>query len=676
MDDGEWDWDALAADLLGDDDEALPHAAPSMSVGDWSSLAEELLGMEPHRAHSSGGMGDAEWARMAQEMLGPDDDEEHDAEVEELNLDSAPADEAAAEQPARKRGRPKGTFGSRFLRARLAEDAAQAQAAADAPAEDALVPGTTAYAREMKKRKRQLRAEGGGGDAARDSEPGNEPCPLPGMGASIWSTMRGFLLSDVQQGLVSAAAHSARTLFSQASRQLADGADMGLSRLFEAGRALKTQAQFAQECNMTMTKFPMLLQEAAAAAIESSKLLWGTFFNAVEQKLLSEDWKGILFVHRCRYDETPTLTRLRSTPSGTGLPSSADASLHSKVVQAEGSFHLLVGSSDGTQFLELCGRMPNALHVVDATTAECLKRVRCQVLGIENIPELHRVSQRFAWSLQQATVDRASSNLKAERALLHDCLQAQMNRSDGGGGDQLISKLTLPCDIHRIHQAHAASFALANDDISGILSTSLSQCGAGSLQTWRDILSSVLEQRLVIYHDDPPGGAARAYREAIYDLYLPVKEEAPPGPLGARTPHEVRSGRVLRLKQRHILAHTLNGYLASSEVAHFCSYGCCGSREHTLEKFRKFVTFALVPSKLKRFAKSRWQGQFAAAAYTGLLASHHGLLTHVVLAFTGAPVPPVRNVEDTAEEPDNAAFVQCRGDGRGRGRRGSLLWSG
>ena len=86
------------------------------------------------------------------------------------------------------------------------------------------------------------------------------------------------------------------------------------------------------------------------------------------------------------------------------------------------------------------------------------------------------------------------------------------------------------------------------------------------------------------------------------------------------------------------MQNTLNGFIDSKEVAHYCGFGCCVSREETYEKIRKFTVAALLPSKLKLFAKNRWANHFEAVSFCGLLAAYHGLLEPLLLAYTGAPI--------------------------------------
>eukprot|EP00439_Symbiodinium_sp_Y106_P049637 s6567_g6.t1 len=603
------EWQDLSDALLGDAAEfetagsagseeqlLMPGAHTAMSMDDWDTLANELL----------------------DGSVAPD--EQDDDEFRGV---------LPPREQGRKRGRPRGTYGSRSLRQASVQASQQAAASADPPVGPQ--PGTIAYAREMKRQKRL---------AAGVSAEGQEvSLPLPGMARNIWNSLKTLASSEAQKALVyTAAASSARGQKAGAKGQPAAEAseDRFLEAVFQRDRDVLTQTQFASKRGLSWFKAASLFVAAASAALEGARMLWGAFFRALDARLLSEEnaggWVPIMLCHRCRYDETPTLTRIRSRQCRE-MASASDTSKHGKVVQAEGSIHVLLGSADGSRFLEFAGRVPTTLQVVEDTSAVCLRRARCNVLGIESIPEMLAISRKFPWTLQQATVDRYAANFKAESALLHDVLAAQ-DQDDGDDGaplKPLFSKATLPCDIHRIHQAHASSFKVVPDDISGMLSASLSQ-HSGSLDKWREILCTVLEQRLVIYYDVPPGGLAAQHREAVLDLYLPV---APDG--AAPT----RKGGLQNRRRRYVLQNTLNGFIDSKEVAHYCSFGCCVSREQTYQKIRKFTVAALLPSKLKLFAKNRWAQHFEAVSFCGLLSAYHGLLEPVLLAYTGAPIKAV-----------------------------------
>ena len=633
-------WERLADTLLRDgSDEASAEEEENYETQGKSSIDGIDAGEEGHA--DAQGMDAADWENLLDELVTED---RSDVDPMHVEPDGLPVPKKQARP---KLGRPLGTFGSHALRKSLKE--AEVSDTAPPDVGEQSVPGSAAFARAAKKRKAQALVAA---SSQLCKETGNTAASLPGMGSSAWVVMKALPLSHVQQALVSTAAAACSLPKDETSIANEEKIDKFLTHaLFEVERSVKTHSQMAEDCSIAPDRVAPLLKAGAAAAVETARVLWSTMFAAAEKKMKHEGWHGIMLCHRCKYDETPTLTRLRAQALDKQLPDSSEASSHGKVVQAQGSFHMLFANKDKTEFFEIGGSMPNLLQVVESTTAECLKQVRLNVLGLETIPELNRISQHFQWCLQQATIDRYAGNLKAERALLHDQLLSLV----GSDTKMRASKLSVPCDVHRIHQSFTASLSLANPDVTGLLSTSLTQQGAGVMQSLRETLATILEQRLVIYYEDPPQGAAARRRESVYELYLP----------GATSQgeefHDVRAGRLQRKKRRFILENTLNGFLDSNEVAHYCAFGCCDSREATMEKIRRHTVWALLPGKLPRFSKNRWQGHFGALSYCGLLAAHHNLLTPLLLAWTGAPVPA--SLEEQAKgEPDNAAFIQALAD--------------
>ena len=297
--------------------------------------------------------------------------------------------------------------------------------------------------------------------------------------------------------------------------------------------------------------------------------------------------------------------------------------------------------------------IPTTLSVVQNTTAVCLKRVRADVFGLQSIPWLEHLSKKFDWTLQLATVDRYAANFLAEASLLHDTLGLEETSEAAPGAFPRFSKLTLPCDVHKAHQAHKPSFDLASADISGMLATCLSQHGTGTLQTLRQILATVLDQRLVIRYGEPKDAA---HREAVYDLFLPLTERVEEGVENSA------STRLLNMKRRMILARTLNGSLSQQEVQHWCGPGCCADQADTRRKFQQHVTFALLPGKVPKYAKNRWSHQFEAISWSGILFAHHNLGLSVILAFTGAPTPAPPASGDSAQA-RNQLFMLELADG-------------
>ena len=156
----------------------------------------------------------------------------------------------------------------------------------------------------------------------------------------------------------------------------------------------------------------------------------------------------------------------------------------------------------------------------------------------------------------------------------------------------------------------------------------MGQQGSGVLRTLQGLLSDILVAELELFYETPPEGP-RALREECYDLYLPV----PPDPEAAGVASTAQN-----VQRRYVLSKMLNGDITDEScVQHYCQYGCCLDYNETLHKLRKFVSWALLPRKCPRFARSRWVNQEPAIEWCGLLSCHHGLLAKVLRRWVGRP---------------------------------------
>ena len=510
-----------------------------MHADEWDALAEGLLGetaardganvaaSESEQVMRPASMDAGEWAAMTDELLG-DDGELVDEMLRDHELGTAASLPRISEQPRSrpKRSRPAGTFGGRALREQIQEMAAQ-----EPEAEAQLVPGSAAYARAAKEQKRLRRAASV--DQPLADAPAGNGAALAGMGLGAWALLDKLPCNEAQQLFAVVQARPLR--LPQQSEQQQTTHDAFLSEFLQPGpKHLTGVTALADKRHVARSWATSVMRSAGGAALESGKVLWGTCFAALRKNLESGSWKPLLFCSQCRYDETPTLVRVAKKLLGQAgaeqTPAESDKSHHSKVVQGEGSFHIVV-SDEQQRFFHICGVVPNLLQMVQSTTAENLKQARVNLLHLDGIPGLSDVQRHFGWVLQAATVDRYAANLKAEKSLLHDVLDGEENGCEEDAAPQ-FSKLTLPCDVHKAHQATTAALGLVAADVSGLVSTSLSQHGLGTVHKLRTILCSLFDQRLKIYKDTSPPAASSRYRQAVHDLYLPVT----PDPMVAGDP--------------------------------------------------------------------------------------------------------------------------------------------
>ena len=233
--------------------------------------------------------------------------------------------------------------------------------------------------------------------------------------------------------------------------------------------------------------------------------------------------------------------------------------------------------------------------------------------------------------------DRHASNAKAERALQH---------RDLANGYHMWPKFAQKCEVHIISQSSCSATNICTDDISGAISTALSQQGSGVLRTLQALLADVLTEELQVVYDVPPETHQRL-REECYDLYLPLSLDS------------VEAGAVAGgarvVQRRYILSRMLNGDISDDScVWHFCQYNCCLDFDHTVQKMRDFVAWALCPGKTPRFARNRWVNQEPAIEWVGLISSHHSLLSKVMRRWVGRPstATGAPDQEQAEEEPD------------------------
>ena len=147
----------------------------------------------------------------------------------------------------------------------------------------------------------------------------------------------------------------------------------------------------------------------------------------------------------------------------------------------------------------------------------------------------------------------------------------------------------------------------------------------------------------VIVHDVPPTSeTASRYREQLWDLYLPIVGVNP-------------ARRKKNLKRRFILNFFLNGDLRSSEITHWCSYGCCPDFETTLARFSKLVTWALLPIKPPIFPRSRWTRWDESIDAVALLGGCHSLLSDLYPSASPPDSVPVPDPTSIAEPSSSTA---------------------
>ena len=533
----------------------------------------------------------------------------------------------------RGRGRPRGI--TKILRETMAEQ----HEPEVGPLEPQ--PGSIAYARSFRKSAQSQETNlpdsvvavvgSAGATASSAASAGSEPSSiLPFLAKSLQDSLSGLDASYLQKCL----ANAAQCAFQETS--LCDFEESLTMKLLRAPTG--SNRLLASHFDVQESGFRNSAVQVASAIFESGHMLWGKLLHWLLAKIDSGDLVPLLIVRKFRYDETPLRNRVNVLDKTTGQWVQ-DVSDHCKLMQSEFGLRILCRTPDGNYWV-WSGCFPTVLQAVERTTAFCTKQCLSNIL--ESVPGLDFLADRFSYKIHQSTADRYAADIAAEKQLQSE--------------NMAWVKSQYFCDSHRIAQCHSTAAQLVGQDTSGMLSTALSQRDMGSLASLRAILCEIILSKLEVVYDAPPTGRAAGYRQDVFDLFLPLPTDL------SRARKDTKT--LVRMKQRFVLSHLLNGDLESPDIVHFCPHGCCESFEQTEKKVRRFLTWALPPHKMPKYVPSRWTGQEAAVTWCALLMCHHNLFEPLMMAFTKAPVlaASVPVLMHTAADDDNTNFFEALAD--------------
>ncbi|CAE7721375.1 unnamed protein product [Symbiodinium sp. CCMP2592] len=201
--------------------------------------------------------------------------------------------------------------------------------------------------------------------------------------------------------------------------------------------------------------------------------------------------------------------------------------------------------------------------------------------------------------------------------------------------------LHLPCDAHKGATCVKACLGAVESEVSGLINSSLALGELGVLQRLRDLLTALLFNNLEIYQTEPPHDQSLTdYRRAVYDRFMPLQGDKC----------------ILNQKRRKILETMLNGDLRQAELQHYCPLGamcCANDTQQTMSNMALYVSWALLPCQQATISRKNWIGQTDAMNWTGVLESHHGLYSRLLLMYFGTPkvVNPSRGQAATEAAP-------------------------
>jgi hydrogenase maturation factor len=152
----------------------------------------------------------------------------------------------------------------------------------------------------------------------------------------------------------------------------------------------------------------------ACAALHMNGLLWHamlTHATSVHEGPESGGLKGVLFIRKFRYDETPLKNRVK-TWNTTLAQHEMDTSDHTKLMQVEFSIWALFQKIETGKFVVVHGQVPALLNAIDRTTAK--NTLACLKTAMDVVPSFLGIAEKegnFNWRVHMSTTDRYNANI-------------------------------------------------------------------------------------------------------------------------------------------------------------------------------------------------------------------------------------------------------------------------
>ena len=223
------------------------------------------------------------------------------------------------------------------------------------------------------------------------------------------------------------------------------------------------------------------------------------------------------------------------------------------------------------------------LQCFDRTTGETLKRALDDLSMASDDTRL-----AFKRTVRLAMTDAAGYNIRAERH----------------SREPEVAKLHLLCDAHIVAGIHNKVYNLQDATVTGMIKTSQSLSGAGTISAFRSALRRVLGRDLRLV-DREPSDSAKEYTRSMLDLFL-----------GKDVKHA---------KVRAIVSRCASGDWRKRGVFEYMAVKGETRSQVLKVLYRQFVP-ALVGHTPRTFPRSRWTGAELALADYGMLSMIHGLL--------------------------------------------------
>ena len=315
--------------------------------------------------------------------------------------------------------------------------------------------------------------------------------------------------------------------------------------------SLSTLAQQAQTstCNMSRTA-----PRVAAVLQLTSGYMWATLCAKVQDLISNNGWQGVLLGVSRMYDETPLKLRVsEDQPKTDALPEVATATgVASKLLQTQFGIFCLLREPGTGRFLHLCGRLPASLRVLEKNNA-CSAQ-SCQLEMIEKVAGLEKLHPLFNLKASLVFTDRAAAKIAAEKLI---------QESGADCGKPWVVSHTF-CDVHRIAQAERSATSLVQSHLLGLISATLTTNMSGSVANLRRHLCDLIRERLEVRIGLP---TCQDYREHVYNLVLSDVSTAYTSQGDNSRQSNIKR---LRQKQKLILSTFVNGDLTDAEsIQHY-----------------------------------------------------------------------------------------------------------
>ena len=247
----------------------------------------------------------------------------------------------------------------------------------------------------------------------------------------------------------------------------------------------------AEKLNMPPRTFKRRMQTLAAAAFFGTRALAASLISTLQRKALQPTFRVVGIFRPVAYDETSMKTRVhrKENKEDPQLP------VTTKLLQAECQFMVLYqnlpleSEEDKGAFDCIVLNLPCRVQVADRGTGEVLQAAVDKVSEIPGLASF-RDENAAAFSTDVSHCDRAKSNNRAE---------------DGLFARHGVPRVRMICVAHIASTAQGRGFSVVADDLTGIISMSLSQLSAsGEAFAFQCHIRDVLFESIVGLHNRHP----------------------------------------------------------------------------------------------------------------------------------------------------------------------------